>query len=243
MRKAGDARPAWTGISDPGRVRRAGGSCRHRAPVRQPCRGVGQTGQRALRTEHLEGLEQRRPDPPAGHGHPDRRLGLAQLAPDGLGHARVAACREAAVQSFAGPRRRPWRRPGSRRRRRRRPPPSARSPGRSRARPGTGSRPCPGPRRARPPAPGPPGPSPGRPPGRRPGRPRRRGSLEPGAAGLDERLGRQGPDVLAVHVGELGHVEEGGGVVDVGQGEPGNHLVAGEDLGPVVRRAPAEQAR
>ena len=71
--------------------------------------------------------------------------------------------------------------------------------------------------------------------------PRRGVTSQPRSAHLDERVHGQGADVLAVHVGELGHVEERRGVVDVVEGEPLGHLRGREDLGLVVGRAPAQQ--
>ena len=47
---------------------------------------------------------------------------------------------------------------------------------------------------------------------------------------LDERPSRHGPDVLTIDMGELDHVEEGRGIVDVLQAEPLEHLADVEDL-------------
>src|SRR5919112_659796 len=45
---------------------------------REAVAGGGQAGQRPLPAEHLDRLEQRQPDGPAGHRHPHRGLCLAE---------------------------------------------------------------------------------------------------------------------------------------------------------------------
>ena len=61
-------------------------------------------------------------------------------------------------------------------------------------------------------------------------RPRRRLAGQPRFAGVDERVHRHGPDVLAVDMGELDHVEERRRMVDVFEVEPFHQLVDVEDL-------------
>ena len=234
--------PGWTGISGPGRVRPGRRTCRDGTAVGQAGACVRQPGEGAVGAEHLEGLEQRGADPATGHGHPDRGLGLAELATDRLGH-------------LQGGRMQGARRPVG-------PECLVRGGGGGQDRRGVvvaGQ--CLLPRvgvdvggveeeevdHARYLAEdgdalldhrrhGPEGSLVERARG-----PRRAVALEPRPARLDEVLGCHGPDVLAVHVRELGDVEECRGVVDVGQREPVDHLVPGEHLGPVVGRAPPEE--
>ena len=216
-----------------------------RGPARRPrARAACEAGQGPVGSEHLEGLEQRGAHPPAGDGHPDRGLGLAQLAAHRLAHGQGGGMEGVAVPlAAARPRRPRWPRPGWCGPRRRRPPPWPRPPRRCPARRGTGSRPWPAPRRGRPPAPGPAGPWRRTPPRR--SSPSGQGAPSPVSQGRQASMNSSsghGPDVLAVHVGELGHVEEGRRVVDVLQAEPLEHLVDGEDL-LAARRAPPEQAQ
>ena len=80
---------------------------------RRPSRAsaAAKAAARLVPAEHLERVEQRRAAGPAHDGHPDRRLGLAELAPDRLPMASVA--RGARPRPTRRPRRPPGRRSGS----------------------------------------------------------------------------------------------------------------------------------
>ena len=84
----------------PNIIRRGRGPPPHRhLAVPETGAAASQAAEHLVAPEHLEGLEQRRPDPPPGHRHPDGGLGLAQLAAHRSASSRWRPPRAAASQA------------------------------------------------------------------------------------------------------------------------------------------------